>query len=124
MNKKAFTLVELLAVIIILGFILTIATINVRNYINQANETSYNILVKSVEEATELYLADNMGAYPQLNVVGSTFTIYLYSLINNNYIDEHLVDERTDKEIPGTTLIKITVLENDKLDIVFPYEEN
>ena len=40
-NKKGFTLTELLAVIVILGIILTIVVSNVVKYINQAKTGSY-----------------------------------------------------------------------------------
>ena len=41
MNKKAFTLIELLAVIVILGVILMIAIPKVSQYINRSKKDSF-----------------------------------------------------------------------------------
>ena len=47
MNKKGFTLVELLAVIVILSIILVIAVPSVNRYIKQPNENAQNQIVQS-----------------------------------------------------------------------------
>ena len=59
MNKKAFTLVELLAVIIILSIITTMVTLSVSSYMKEAREQSFDALVNLIESSTELYLAEN-----------------------------------------------------------------
>lgn len=117
MNKKAFTLIELLATIIILGIILSIVAINVSDYINDAKEKSYNTLIKSIETSTELYVADHSGEFPELEVPGSTFDIQISDLVDNEYLTADLIDERTGTQIPLTTLIHITVINEAKIEI-------
>jgi prepilin-type N-terminal cleavage/methylation domain-containing protein len=92
MNKKGYTLIELLATIIILSILTCIIVVNVSSYLKKTDETSFNTLVKSVETATELYVADHSTEYLQLDVVGSTFEIELNDLVNDDYINSNIID--------------------------------
>ena len=58
-RKKGFTLVELLAVVVILGVIATIATPIVKKYINDSKLDSAEASLKSVERAANLYFTNN-----------------------------------------------------------------
>lgn len=58
-RKKGFTLVELLAVVTILGVIATIATPMVKKYINDSKLDSAEASLKSVERAANLYFINN-----------------------------------------------------------------
>lgn len=61
-NKKGFTLVELLAVIVILGIIMTIATTSVIKNINDSKEKAKYIAAKEIVEIAEAYFAANSSA--------------------------------------------------------------
>lgn len=117
MNKKAFTLIELLATIVILSIILSIVVINVSDYINDAKEKSYDTLIKSIKTSTELYIADYSNEFPELEVPGSTFDIQINDLVDNEYLTEDLIDKRTGTQIPLTTLIHVTVANKNKIDV-------
>jgi general secretion pathway protein G len=121
MNKKAFTLVELLAIITIMGLLAVIAVVGVTDYINKSYNVSYNTLVDSIESATELYVADHSGDFPQLDVPGSVFTITLNDLVESNYIKSKLIDERTGEQIPLTEQVDITVVSTTKISVSFVY---
>lgn len=58
--KNAFTLIELLAVIVILAIIALIATPLVLDVINDVRKNTYNIEVASVEKAAEYYLTNSL----------------------------------------------------------------
>lgn len=122
MNKKAFTLIELLTVIVILAALMAIVVISVTRYINDTSEVSYKELVKSIETATELYLTDHAADYPELDIPGSTFTIELSDLANDNYIPDSLVDERTGDSIPMSTTVTIEVISKDNVSITLDWE--
>ena len=55
-NKKAFTLIELLAVIIILGVLLVIAIPSVTNYISDARKSSYISTAKNLVAGAKNYV--------------------------------------------------------------------
>lgn len=122
MNKKAFTLVELLAVIIILSIITTMVTLSVSSYMKEAREQSFDALVNLIESSTELYLAENSANYPQLEVAGSTFYIELNDLVTSKYIKANIIDERTQQPIPLTTKVYAKVINKSKIEVDFRYE--
>ena len=121
MNKKAFTLIELLATIVILGILSAIVVINVNNYIQTSRETSYNTLVKTIELSTELYVAEHSNEFSELDVAGSTFYIELSDLVADDYIDDHIIDERTGEAIPLTTRVNITVINKNNITTDLDY---
>lgn len=59
MNKKGFTLVELLAVIILLAIIAVISFAVVTDRIKDSRQRLYNVLVHDLEKAGEDYMLDN-----------------------------------------------------------------
>jgi len=58
-NKKGFTLVELLAVIVVLAIVMVLATTTVLPYMGKAREEAFRLeatnVVKSAESAVDLY---------------------------------------------------------------------
>ncbi len=102
MNKRAFTLVELLAVIIILGVVFAIAIPNVLNMIER---TRIDAIIRSEEMLTiaaRRHLASNSHLLP-VNA-GSTIEITLDTLKNNRLIDS-IRNPRNNQECNGYVLI-------------------
>ena len=61
MNKRGFTLVELLAVIAILALLVIIALPNVLSMFNKAKKDTFLTEAKSIfKESTNKYISDNM----------------------------------------------------------------
>lgn len=97
MKRKGFTLVEMLAVIVVLGIVLTLAVGAYTSYKRKSSDNSFKILVKSFENALiEASIDCNSGfsdndfcdLYDEPNTAGETAKIYLKDLINNEYLDE------------------------------------
>ena len=59
MNNKGFTLVELLATIVIIGLLAGIATYSVIGTINNSKKAGEKIFTKEIKNAIESYLATN-----------------------------------------------------------------
>lgn len=59
MNKKAFTLVELLSVILILGIIATISMYVVVGKITKSKEKLYNVQINNIKDASKKYMLEN-----------------------------------------------------------------
>ncbi len=64
MSSKGFTLVELLAVIVILGIILLIAVPNVANVINNSREASFRRTAEAVLRQSKKIVANNPSFVP------------------------------------------------------------
>ena len=59
LNKKGFSLVELLAAIVILGIMITLATVAYSRYRQHAKQQAYDTLAKTASEAAAQYAMDN-----------------------------------------------------------------
>ena len=81
MNKKGFTLIEMLGVILIIGVIATIITITIDSSIKNSRVSACQTQEKNIIEAAKTYLTDN----PALNTNNSQ--ILLSTLISGGYID-------------------------------------
>ena len=86
MNKKnGFTLVELLAVIIIIGILLLIAIPSVSRYLAKGKNEYYNSLENDILLAGRDYLNDYRTLLPK--EIGNVTVISLNELLGNKYID-------------------------------------
>lgn len=61
-KQKGMTLVELLAVIVILGLIAAIGTIAIGNIINKSRDDAEDRKVEMIEQAATMYYLDNPDA--------------------------------------------------------------
>lgn len=109
MNKKGFTLVELLAVIILLGVMALIATITISNEIRENKQALYDIQISNIKEAARTWASMNAFRLPSTN--GESFTITL-SDIKEAGLGKEYVNPKTKEEFPNDLQIKITLVEN------------
>ena len=65
-NRKGFTVLEVLAVIIILGILITLAYIGVSQYIRQTNDALYEDYEKNIKAGATNYLIDHTGSIPNV----------------------------------------------------------
>lgn len=77
MNNKAFTLIELMGVIIILGLLSLIAIPAISNILKTSQENVYSAQIKRIEDATNDWGLENMNRLP--NSENGTVTIQLYN---------------------------------------------
>lgn len=112
MKKRGFTLVELLAVIVILGIVLSMVTINVTKNSNDRKKLDYENMVKLIEKNTELLVSENSDVYTdvtnKLSGEIKTCKILYKTLIDNNLIDETEVDPRNGDKINPKSYIKVS----------------
>lgn len=88
MNKKGFTLVELLAVLIVLAILTTIATATIIKQINESKKT-LNEAQKSIVKASAIEYATKKGLFKQ---EGNTYNICLKDLEKEALIDKNIVN--------------------------------
>ena len=100
MNRKqnAFTLVELLAVIVILAIVLIIAVPGVLSVINKTKDNALDRQLDMIKEASRLYVAGDSD----VTWVGQgtkMTTVTLDTLKSKGYLDQKIVDPKTKQEI-------------------------
>ena len=87
-SSKGFTLVELLAVILIIGILLTISVTAVMHFIDKARNEQLASQEKIVKMAAESYLQDNRSQLPKS--VGETTSVSLGTLRTSKYLTEDI----------------------------------
>ena len=85
-KKQAFTLVELLAVIVILAIILIIAVPNVLNIIEGTKKDSYKNQIKLIENMAEVYAVSKSLTYDDKGVAKITITASNSTRVNPTFL--------------------------------------
>ena len=78
LNRNGFSMVELLAVIVILGILGTIAIVSISTILTRAEKNHYKTQEKNMIMAAESYAQDNRNVLPKK--IGDTRTITLQEL--------------------------------------------
>ena len=105
MKKKGFTLVELLAVIVILSLILVIAVPSVNKYIKQSKEKAYNTQISTIIEAAQAYASTNPELLPNRENISVKIT--LGQLKSSGLIKEEVKNPNDDKYFDDALTIEI-----------------
>ena len=82
MNKKGFTLVELLAVIILLGLLTFVVVPSVIGFIKEAKEKSYQQQLSNLKESAIRYVSDHTDIIDKIEKDGK-YRISVNDLITN-----------------------------------------
>ena len=105
MNKKGFTMIELLAVITLLGILTIIAIPSVRTLIEKGKKNYYATQRNQVELAAKEYLKDNPKLLP--GEIGGTTEVNLQDLIDHKYISRVKDQDKADCDTQATK-VKVT----------------
>lgn len=109
MNNKGFTLVELLAVIIILSLLALLASTSVSKIVKDSKTDLYDTQIKLIQSAAEAWGADNLYDLPE---AGTCKYLTLFDLKQYGLIDPEVKDPRSNELFPNELLIKISGEEN------------
>ena len=104
--KKGFSLVELLAVIVILGIIGLIVVPAVDRFISNSDQMAYDAAIASIKESAKSWEADNVNKMPQNHL--DSYEVYLDQLIAGNYVRPDLVNPITGEPFPNDLRVIIT----------------
>ncbi len=99
--KKAFTLVELLGVIIILGVLALIVFPIVDKSIKQGKEKALQSTINSIEDAANKYSVEH-----ELGYSTNYNKLDLNELVNNGYLKDDLINPVTNSKLNGCVLYK------------------
>ena len=119
MKKKGFTLVELLAVIIILSLVLVIAVPSVNKYIKQSKEKAYDAQISTIIEAAQAYASTNLELLPNRENISVKVT--LGQLKSSGLIKEEVKNPNDDKYFDDALTIEI---KKNKENYIYEVVEN
>lgn len=99
MNKKGFTMIELLAVIVILAVLLGVTTVSVFSIRRKQEEQNYKNTISSILTGAKAFTAEHPSRKSKKNVEGK-IKITVQELIDGEYIDLDKENEKT-KDLLG-----------------------
>lgn len=106
MKKKGFTLIEILAVIVVLGLLAAIITPTVNKLLGDSEEQLEKEQINKIITATKKYVVENSNILPDINsdkeVIIKTTTLIEKGVINGDKI----INPNTKNEIDGCVKIK------------------
>ena len=111
MKKNGFTMVELIAVIVIMTLILLIVFPSINSTIKNSEEKKKQETLNNIYMAAENYLLANYDNY-NIDNIGDTTYIYITDLINNNYMSIDTLNPNNDSSFSSKDVVKITRQDN------------
>ena len=124
MNKKGFTLVEIIVSVALLALIGVIVGISLNSTIKKQQISSYEEYVEKVKSSALLYINNTPSIINELNDNYSYKILEARDVISNGYLNENLIDPSTKEKINQNDKIKAYYDENYELMIDYPYENN
>ena len=122
MKKDGFTLVELLAVVVIIGITYLIIFPSVTSFIDKSKEKSYNIQVDLIEKASKKWVVDNTDELLKkdpyhLNNINLTLT----TLKKEGYLQDMFIENPKNKKI--MTGCVVVSYQSNKNQYEYTYED-
>lgn len=106
MNRKGFTLIETLMVIVLIGIISLILVPNVINMINKNKTKSCENLKKNIISATKIYVNENK--YDLNFTCDNKVYITIATLKENGKISDDIKDPKTNIAISDEEKVEVT----------------
>lgn len=123
MKRNGFTLVELLAVIVIIGLLSSITLTRVNKFSNERKKQDYNNMVKLVENNTGMLVSSDDDIYKKvtdkLTDINPECSISYQTLIDKDLVDEREKNPITDDYIDHNSYIIVSIDNNGELKYKF-----
>lgn len=109
MNKRGFTLVELLATIVLLSIISVISYVSISSVIKKNKVNNCRNLIKSIEGASREYVSDNRYNFTNRD----DKVITAEDLFRRNYLKNEIMDPFTNEKVNSENVKIIISLKSD-----------
>lgn len=116
-KNKGFTMVELLAVITILGILTTVAIMGVSRYLEQARQKSYDAMLSAAYNAAQTYVMDK-GLDNRL-IDGDVLSVDIAKLVDEGLMEKPVNPRTNNSDCTGIVKFKLKKAASiDKIDAV------
>ncbi len=114
MNRRGFTLIELIATIALLGIIATISFVSITNILKEGKVKNCNTLVNNIKMATSEYVSDNRYNSSFINAINDNqINIDASTLMAGRYLKGDIVNPFNNEVISASSIIIKVKLNND-----------
>ena len=122
MNKKGFTLVEILVSIGLLALLGSVIAISLNRVFKDNNVKNYNEYVEKIKSSAMLYVNNTVDIINDLN--DSSFKIItIGNLIDNGYLKDNIINPDMGKTPDKNEKIKVTYDSDHELIVEYPYND-
>ena len=87
MNRKGFTLIEMLAVVIILVLLIIIVFPSITNSVRNHSKKTDDLMFSMIKSATELYISDFTSIKKEN---GNNYCVPISNLVENDYLKSNI----------------------------------
>lgn len=116
MDKKGFTIIEIIGVIIVLGLIALLAFPPMLNMVKNSENDIDEATKTLIYTASSQYTAKYMNDFPK--VTGNVYCITINDLVKETYLSSTIVND----DISLDTKIKITISNDNKYEYIIDNE--
>ena len=123
MNKKGFTLVEILVSIGLLALLGSVIAISLNKVFKNNNLKNYNEYVEKIKSSAMLYVNNTVDIINDLN--DSSFKIItIGNLIDNGYLKDNIINPDTSEAVDKNEIIKVSYDSDHELIVEYPYNNS
>ena len=115
MNNKGFTLIELIAIMVILVLIFFISFPQILNITKTDEEKKYNNMVDNLCIAGKSYISANIDDFNGLTTIGNEIELTIQELMDYGNVDKNIKNPKTNNSVMNDVLV-YSVLSDYSLD--------
>lgn len=115
MNRRGFTLIEVVAIIVVIAGIFLVSFPYLSNSAKEEEEKKYTIMVENLCTAGKTYMYSNLNQFPELSTPNSEIEVKISELILYGNVNKNLTNPKTELSVENDTL-KYVVMEDFTLD--------
>lgn len=119
--NKGFTLIELIATIILIGVIALTASASLNKQIKNTNETSYEQFIDTLELATESYVTGRSSDFYELQSQNTPVCINLKEIVLAGYLSSKTNNPKTNNLAVDSSIV-VTLNSNNQY--TYTYSDN
>lgn len=108
MKKNGFTLIEILATVVLITMVAVLITPKVRTLINDSKQNAYNGVVSTIEDAAKSYTYLNISTIDNLITANGYAEVTLTTLQQNGLLEGGISNPLTNTDISYTDVVRIT----------------
>ncbi len=112
MKKNAFTLIEVMIVVFLLGLVAVFIVPKINSIINENKLKICNDIVKTIEDAAENYTYKNTNIVDEEIDINGKYEITILKLQQSGLLDTNIIEPFHNSEISTSNIVIITKVDN------------